>query len=281
LIGKGDEGSPLSNPKNAFEIFQFLDKSNCGECGEKTCLAFAGAVFLGQRKISQCPRLIQEAVERFAGEPDKASSRETTPEDRLAVLKSQVTQIDLAGAAERVGAFFCGGKLILKVLGKDFSVDTKGNLTSEIHINPWVAVPFLSFILTGQGLAPSGRWVPYRELKGGRDGYPLFQKRCEEPMKRVADIYTSLFDDIVHVFGGKKVDKQFESDISVVLYPLPRVPIMICYWLPEDGMDSSLHVFFDETADRNLDIGSIFSLATGLAQMFTKIALRHGFDARA
>jgi len=99
-------------------------------------------------------------------------------------------------------------------------------------------------------------------------------------MKRVADLYTPLFDDIVHVFGGKKVDKQFESDISVVLHPLPKVPVMICYWLPEDGMDSSLHIFFDETADRNLDIGSVFTLGTGLAQMFTKIALRHGFDSR-
>jgi hypothetical protein len=270
----------LSKPKNAFEIFHYLDKSNCRECGEKTCLAFAGAVFLGQKKIRDCPRITTEAIQRFAGESDKGDSQAGNPEDRLAELRSQITQIDLSKAAERVAAAFSGGRLTLKVLGKGFSVDTKGNLTSEIHINPWVAVPFLSHILTGQGLAPTGNWVPYRELKGGRDGYPLFQKRCEEPMKRVADLYTQLFDDMVHVFGGKKVDKQFESDISVVLYPLPRVPVMICYWLPEDGMDSSLHVFFDETADQNLDIGSIFSLGAGLAQMFTKIALRHGFDAR-
>ena len=270
----------MSKPKNAFEVFQFLDKSNCGECGEKTCLAFAGAVFLGHRRISECPRLSLEILERFTEECDKNSPQEPSPEDRLEKLKSQATRVDLAKTAHRVGAVFSGGKLTLKVLGKDFSVDAKGNLFAEIHVNPWVAVPFLSYILYGQGLPVSGKWVPFRELGGGRDRYPLFQKRCEEPMKRVADIYTPLFDDIVHVFGGKKVDKQFESDISVVLYPLPRVPVMICYWLPEDGMDSSLHIFFDETADRNLDIGSIFNLGAGLAQMFTKIALRHGFDAR-
>jgi len=271
----------LSKPKNAFEVFQFLDKSNCGECGEKTCLAFAGAVFLGQKKVRRCPRLSSEILERFGDEPDATGSGETSPEDRLEKLKSEITRIDLAEAAERVGAEYSGNKLTLKILGKNFSVDAKGNLTTEIHINPWVAVPFLSYILFGQGLPVAGNWVPYRELRGGRDGYPLFQKRCDEPMKRVADLYTQLFDDIVHVFGGKKVDKQFESNISVVLHPLPKVPVMICYWLPEDGLDSSLHVFFDEIADRNLDIGSVFSLGTGLAQMFTKIALRHGFDARA
>jgi len=176
-----------------------------------------------------------------------------------------------------VGAVLSGNKLTLKVLGKDFSVDAEGNLFAEIHINPWVAAPFLSYILYGQGLPVSGKWVTFRELEGGRDRYPLFLKRCEEPMKRVADVYTPLFDDIVHVFGGRQVDKQFESDISVVLYPLLKVPVMICYWLPEDGLESSLHIFFDETADRNLDIGAVFTLGTGLAQMFSKIALRHGF----
>ena len=44
-------------PKNAMEIFKLLDKSNCRECGEKTCLAFAGAVYRGQKKIDECPRL--------------------------------------------------------------------------------------------------------------------------------------------------------------------------------------------------------------------------------
>jgi dipeptide/tripeptide permease len=61
-----------------------------------------------------------------------------------------------------------------------------------------------------------------------------------------------------------------------VLHPLPRVPIMVCYWLQAEGMQSSLNVFFDDTADANLGIGAVFSLGAGLAQMFTKIALRHG-----
>ena len=270
----------MARPKTAFEIFQELDKSNCKECGEKTCLAFAGAVFLARRKLHECPKLTRETVERFTEEPDERNDQEQNPENRLEKLKSEIAHLDLAEAAERVGAHFSGKKLTLKVLGKDFSVDAKGNLTSEIHINPWVAVPFLSYILYGQGLPVSGKWVPFRELREGRDRYPLFQKRCEEPMKKVADIYTPLFDDVVHLFGGKQVEKQFESDISVVLHPLPKVPMMICYWLPEDGMDSSLHIFFDETADRNLDIGSVFNLGAGLAQMFTKIALRHGLDAR-
>jgi len=264
-------------PKNAMEIFQLLDMSNCRECGEKTCLAFAGAVFQGQRKLAECPKLDRETIERFSGDVQNQNTAEQTRDEYLKQLKREIAGHDLAAAADRVGATFSGNKLTLKVLGKDFSVDTEGHLYADIHINPWVVVPFLSYVLYGKGLPVAGNWVSFRELKDGQERYPLFQKRCEAPMKRVADIYTNLFDDLVHIFSAKQVEEQFESDISVVLQPLPKVPIMICYWLPEDGLESSLNVFFDETADENLDIGSVFTLGAGLAQMFAKLALRHGF----
>ena len=268
----------MPKPKNAMEIFQLLDKSNCRECGEKTCLAFAGAVFQGKRKIADCPKLDREIIERFSGGDEAANSGFVEGADFLEQLKKDIAAADLEEAAQRVGAEFTNGKLTLKVLGKDFSVDAEGNLYTQIHINPWVAVPFLIYILAGKGLPVTGNWVSFRELKNGKERYPLFQKRCEEAMKRVADTYTDLFDDLVHIFSARQVAKQFESDISVVLYPLPKVPMMICYWQPEDGLESSLNVYFDETADQNLNADAVFTLGVGLAQMFTKLSLRHGFD---
>jgi len=265
-------------PKNAFEIFQLLEKSNCGNCDEKTCLAFAGAVFKGQRRLNECPRLDRRVIERYSGDSGLSNALGAEGVAHVEKLKIAAAAMDLSRAAERIGAWFSIEKLTLKVLGKDFGIDSCGHLHADIHVNPWVAIPFLTYILYGKGQAPSGRWVSFRELKDGRERYPLFRKRCEDPLKQVADAYTPLFDDMVHLFGGKKVDRQFESDISVVLHPLPRVPIMVCYWLPAEGMQSSLNVFFDDTADANLDIGSVFSLGAGLAQMFTKITLRHGFS---
>lgn len=267
----------MPQPKHAMEIFQLLDKSNCRECGEKTCLAFAGAVFQGKRKIAECPKLDRETIERFSGADEDPNNVFVEGADFLEQLKREIAGADLAAAARRVGAEFANGKLTLKVLGKNFSVDPEGKIYTQIHINPWVAVPFLIYLLAGKGLPVTGNWVSFRELKDGKERYPLFRKRCEEAMKQVADTYTDLFDDLVHIFSARQVEKQFESDISVVLHPLPRVPVMICYWQPEDGLESSLNVFFDETADQNLDADTVFTLGVGLAQMFTKLSLRHGF----
>ena len=66
------------------------------------------------------------------------------------------------------------------------------------------------------------------------------------------------------------------SDIGVVLHVLPKVPILICYWKAEEGMNSDLHVFFDQTASANLGVDALYSVAVGLTQMFKKIAVRHG-----
>ena len=263
------------NLKNPLEIFKLLEKSNCRLCGEKTCLAFASAVIMGKRKLPECPQLPSEIVAQFVEEPEDRQANEPGFE-YIAKLKSEVALIDLASAAERVGGIFSDGRLTLKVLGKNFSVDSQGNIYADIHINPWITVPFLNYILYGEGLSVADKWVSLRELKTGRARHQFFQKQCEEPMKRVADVYPDLFNDIVQLFSGRKVSKHLDSDISVVLHPLPKVPIMICYWLPDDGLDSILHVFFDETADRNLDADSVFTLGTGLANMFKKFVLRHG-----
>jgi hypothetical protein len=267
----------MTKIKNAMEIFQFLDKSNCGECGNKTCLAFAAAVFQGNKSIDECPKLSREIIERYSNDIEKHNSIEQDRDQYLKMLQDQISGLDLAAQAGKTGGTFSDGKLTIKVLGKSFSVDQAGNIYTDIHVNPWVAIPFLNYIIEGQGLTPTGNWVSFRELKDGKERYPLFQKRCEESMKRVADIYTNLFGDMVHLFDAKQVKEQFESDISVVLYPFPKFPFMICYWLPEENLASSLNVFFDETADKNLDNGAIFSLGTGLAQMFEKLAIRHGY----
>jgi hypothetical protein len=257
------------------EILKCLNKSNCGECGEKTCLAFAAAVAKEQRSITECPYVEEDTVNRLgAGTTDlKAPDRET--EEVLTGLRDRLRNVDLESAAERLCIPFKDNKITLKVLGKRFSMDSKGNFSSEIHIHSWLTLPVLNYVLDGKGLKPSGNWVPLRELNGGKDWGRFFEHRCEQPMKKVADTYPDFFADMLHVFSGREVAQHFDSDISLVLYPLPKLPVLICYWKPEDGLESDFHIFFDDTAEDNLCIESIYSLMTGMLVMFEKIAKRH------
>jgi len=265
----------MAQPNNTVEILKLLDKSNCGKCNEPTCLAFAAAVARGQRALNECPGIKEDVIRRFGAEPRDRKPPDRDTEEVLSQLKARLRTIDLAETAKRLNAPFKDGILTVKVCGKDFSVDSKGNFSSEIHIHSWLTLPVLNYVLEGEGTEPSGKWVPFRELKGGKEWARFFDHRCEKPMKKIADNYPDFFADMLHIFAGKQVGRQFDSDISLVLHPLPKVPILICYWRPEDGLESDFHLFFDQTAEDNLAVDSIYLLTTGLLIMFEKIALRH------
>jgi len=264
--------------KTAMDVFKLLEKSNCRECNETTCLAFAGAVFQGRKTLDQCPRLASAVIERYGGKIEKPQSAQEDMEKALEILKNRAAGVDLPAVAPKLGGQMKNGRLTLKVLGKDFSVDSRGNLYSDIHVHPRVVIPILNYIIDGGGIPASGKWVPLRELPSGQDWYRLFGQRCEKPMKKLADAYPELFEDLVHIFNGKRVTNHYQSDIALVLHPLPNVPLLICYWKPEEGLASDLNLFFDATAEENLNIDSIFALGTGLVMMFEKIALRHGIQ---
>ena len=48
------------------EIFKLLPKTNCGDCGVPTCLAFAMSLAAGKAELSACPHVSAEATEKLS-----------------------------------------------------------------------------------------------------------------------------------------------------------------------------------------------------------------------
>ncbi|KGK88151.1 Fe-S cluster protein [Desulfosporosinus sp. HMP52] len=265
----------MSKLDNPLSIYKVLPKSNCKLCGAPTCLAFAAAIIKGDKRINECPHLDKEALEELNGQ----IVRQMTPEEQLkqilVPLKEEILNVDFSAAVERLGAKFSGDKLTVKCLGKDFTVDSKGNFISDCHINVWVIVPLLNYIIHSAGKDLSGKWVTFKELSSDTVWISFFEKRFEEPLKQLIDSYPDLIEDLILIFNGKHVENSYSSDISLVLYPLPKVPLLICYKKPVEDLKSQLNIFFDMTADENLKIDSIYRLCVGLLVMFQKIASRH------
>lgn len=261
---------------SALEVYKLLAKTNCKECGEKTCLAFAGAVYTGDKELFRCPYVGDEQIERYGGDVRGDNPVEKEFLNVINNLKDKLSDLDFHERAERVGGHCHEDRITLPIMGKPVTIDKKGTLFTDIHANNWVLVTVLCYINSCQGHELSGRWVPLRELPGGKDWYRLFGQQCEQVMKKTADTYPELFSDIVEIFRGKQVDGEFASDVAVVIFPLPRVPMLICYWKPEDGMESSLNLMFDDSAEENLGMDGLYTLGVGIARMFEQIARQHG-----
>ena len=262
---------------NVMEVFKLLEKTNCQKCNMKTCLAFAASVCQGQTLLSDCPFVDAKSIKKYGNKKNIFEPKtDQEYQKHLDLLKEKLSKIDLLAKAEKVGGSFKNGKLTIKILGKDFSVDGKGNISTDIHVNSWVTPVVYNYIINSAGLPLSGKWVSFRELKKAVDWHRFFNHQCIKTLKEIADSYTNFFEDIIKLFNGKQVKNHYESDIALVIYPLPKFPILICYNKPEDGLGSSLNLFFDSTADQNLNVQDIYMIGTGLAKMFEKLAHTHG-----
>lgn len=267
----------MSEFNNTMDVFKLLPKTNCRKCNKPTCLAFAAAVYQGQIALSECPLIDEHTLNTYGIKKENGVSR--LEQDYVAAiddLKQQIQRTDLASRADILGGKFLNGKLTLKVMGKDFSVDEKGEISTDIHVNRWITPPLLDYVLSSKGLALAERWVPFRELETSKDWSRFFEHQCVGLFKKIADSNPSFFEDIIELFNGRPVENHYDADISLVIKPLPLLPILICYNHPEDGLDSDLNLFFDTTADKNLPVQNIYTLTTGLANMFAKLAVNHG-----
>ncbi len=259
------------------DVFKLLEKTNCRKCNKPTCLAFAAAVFQGQASLSECPFIDEKTLNAYGGKKEKYESKpEQAYLTMMGQLRENIKHTNLEFRADILGEKFSNGRLTLKIFGKDFSVDPNGEIFTDIHVNNWIAPPVLNYILSGKGLTLNQTWVPFRELETAKDWSRFFEHQSVNLFKKVADSSPSFFEDIIELFNGKPVENHYEADISLIIKPLPLLPILICYNHPEDGLDSDLNLFFDTTADKNLSIENIYTLTTGLANMFEKLAVTHG-----
>lgn len=258
------------------DVFKLLPKINCRSCNKPTCLAFATAVFQGHVSLDECPFLEESLTEDHDPKNQKTESdRDLEYQQALESLQAKLRETDLKERAERLQGSFADNRLTLKIMGKDFSVDSNGDISTILHVNRWLVMPVFYHILYGEGIPLQNAWVPFRELESSKDWVRFFEHQCVGLLKTIADTNPSFFEDVIELFNARPVVDHYEADISIILEPLPLFPILICYNHPEEGLLSSLNLFFDSTADKNLPVESIFTLTAGLARMLEKLAQTH------
>ncbi len=268
---------------NVLEILKQLPRSNCRECRLPTCLAFANQLAQGLAKPTDCPYLDPGSLdlgELSASDPPGNADKEQAALE----LREQIRAVDLTAVADAVGGSMQRDELRVPSLGRDFLIDATGSLRSQCHANFWVLIPLLDYVIhaaepppPGVGREPTGEWIKYDELGQGLSQSDYFSQSCEGALCRLADDHPDLFPELLALFAGEQVDHGFDADQSVLLRPLPKVPLLVCHWKADGPFASKLSVYFDRATPAHLSQEGTIILVMGIVEMLKRIVTRHTF----
>ena len=259
-----------------------LPRTNCGDCGYPSCMAFASMVVSQKLPLSGCPHLSAETLARYQPELDaqhaagKWTKRDLAA-DALTWARERAASMELADLPERIGG------TLTDVDGEPVLVLPYFN--EVIHIRPssirradgsdlgrWEQVFIFNHMAQGGSRPPTGRWKALQEIPNTVSKIKTMRAHVEAPLR---ERFAGCLDELAAAasrIGGKDVTAETQSaDLAYCFQPLPRVPVMLLFWDadPDGGFDAEAKLAFDETITKHMDIESIMFLSERIAALLT------------
>jgi hypothetical protein len=125
----------------------------------------------------------------------------------------------------------------------------------------------LYYFSTADGTALSGNWVSFADLPGGRMYNQAFQGYSGNEVVKAFELELEAFKTAALAAGGEPVSV---GDAAFRFQALPRVPLLLTYWLGDEDFPSACKVLFDASATRYLPIDGCAILGSQLVQRVIK-----------
>ena len=262
-----------------------LPKTNCGDCGHPTCLAFAGMVVSDKHPLDGCPHLSPEVVARCTSELEaqyaagKWTKRDMA-EDALKWAKERSASMDIQDLPERIGGTVVdqdGGKeLKLPYFNSHVLIGMNDIERSDgVDLTRWEKVFIYNHLAQGGARKPTGVWKGFEAFPNTVSKVKTMAGQVEAPLVERFHGQLNVLSAAADAAGGQDAgDEEHSADAAFRFQPFPRVPVMLLFWDEdlEDGFGATAKLLFDETITDHLDIESIVFLSERLRQMLCDAA---------
>jgi hypothetical protein len=258
------------------EVLKNLPRTNCGDCGQPTCLAFATHVIKEGEDLDKCPYLTGAGADmgqavRAQQEAGVGRRRESLAIS-LEVLQEKVAPLSFAALAEGLGATYGeeAGRpyLSLTYFGHRLQIfKDELRYPAGVPADPWDAILLYNYIAS-QGKEPvAGRWIAYQSLPNSvskaKTLARLEQKLADHFAGQVARLKQRA-DEL----GGEPVAVGEDADLQAAFLPLPKAPLLLLFWdaEAEEGFAPQAHVLFDVSVTHYLDLEAMLFLVEHLME---------------
>lgn len=116
----------------------------------------------------------------------------------------------------------------------------------------------LKYLSAYGGVAPSGKWVAFEELKSGPHHSKPFRDLAIKPLVECFGEEPEAFQACCGILGGSRLS--FGSALAFCIPALPKVPLAIILWCKNEEFESRATILFDAASEHHLDTASLYML---------------------
>jgi len=266
---------------NPLDILQRTPKTNCGECGHPTCLAFSAAVSRAGAEITLCPYIdLQGIVSKKSGRKKDMNelAEQVAAEHDLALvrhLQEKVSTLDFGSIGKPLGAGWSNDNpdfLYLRYLGQDVMLGKmKMLMDSNEVVDPRDQILLYNYVHSCGGRKPDNTWVGMESLPNSISKVKTLATYCEN---KIAEHLSGKPAFLLKEIGGQLDGYEGPDDLSssatssLIVPVLPMVPQYLLFWEkePDDGFEAKTKVLFDHHVLDFLDLESLVFSAERLAE---------------
>jgi len=182
-------------------------------------------------------------------------------------LWQRLRERDPGEISKRALIEFDGHRFLIPFLGDLYAVDPQGEFLVLKGPEPSaeLQVSVIEYLLGAKEIESLGRWVMMKDLKGGRG----FAQSHPLPLEGIMERFGRDREGFVQK-GRSLGGKVFKfGDASILLKPLPRIPMLFVLWEGDEEFPPRLNVLFDPTATEHMRLDALYGLAVEVCRRYS------------
>jgi hypothetical protein len=249
------------------ELLKALPRTNCGDCGQPTCMAFATRVIKEGEALEKCPYLppaAQALALSISAQQEKGEGRRRESlAISLEVMHHKVAPLDFRALAHGLSAVYGeeDGRpcLTLDYFGQSLTVfKDEVRYPAGAAANPWDAILLYNYIASGGKSMPDGTWISFQSLPNSVSKAKTLARLEKEMAAHFAGKAAQLRRQAA-ALSAAPAQAAENADFQGIFRPLPRVPVLLLFWDadPEEDFQALAHFLFDAAVGDFLDLESL------------------------
>jgi hypothetical protein len=265
---KDDHRKKLDNRLAPLHLYKLTPKTNCGECGMPTCLAFATQVIVGQADLDACPNLDKQSLGPFRAQLAEQHQsgigvKREGFEKALQYLRKEILKWNFKTIAHNLGADLIeaegGPALTFPYFGQEVLVThTDVARASGDDLDPYEKILIYNYVIGG-GVEPSGVWVGMESLPNSVSKIKSLKAHCEERIARAFAGKMQMLPGAIRHAGRQVPLTEEKVDFAAEFPILPKLRVRVLWWDedPAEGFEAQTKFLFDTSVLQVLDLESL------------------------